>query len=193
MECTVKKCRACKRLIDDCATKCQHCSSEQGWQRFLGNPLTIGITLTLISIWVAEPVKKFFDPATSEIKVSILSGDSLNIALMISNIGTRSAGITGISLKTEGSSATWYLYNRSSDGLIEPGKSYLINASNGGAIHSPYPPFIGKQMAGLGMHENCLLSVDRIEMDGTQNTSKIPFFCLPVDFDAKGGIYKDTE
>lgn len=193
MECILKKCRACKRLIDDYATKCQHCSSEQSWQRFLGNPLTIGITLTLISIWISEPVKKLFDPATSDITVSILSGDSLNIALMISNIGTRSAGITGISMKTEGSNATWYLYNRSGDNLIEPGKSYLINASNGSAIHSPYPPFISEQLARQGMHKNCWLSVDRIEMNGTQNTSKIPFFCLPVDFNAKGGIYKDTK
>lgn len=186
-------CCACQEEINLNATRCKHCSAVQGWRRFIGSPLILsGFTLTLISIWAAEPVKKLLDPQKAEIQISLTGGDHLHTDFMISNYGSRPATLEKIQIqsKTKHGYATWYLQSKMDGKLLDSGKTYIVNASNGSVI----PGVIEHERKQIlkskfGFAENCELLINYIETNGTKIILSYPFMCDPVDFDAHtGGI-----
>ena len=60
---------------------------------------------------------------------------------MVSNVGNRAAGLAQITIESRNrkTSATWYLTSDLDKKIIEPGKSYMIKASNGGEVPAVLP------------------------------------------------------
>ncbi|MGU9830528.1 hypothetical protein [Pseudomonas sp. LF242] len=183
----MKLCCACREEINNKATRCKHCSAAQGWRRFIGSPLMLaGFALTLVSIWAAEPVKRLLDPQKAVIQISMTGGDHLHANFMISNNGSRPATLEKIQIrsKTKFGYSTWYLHSDMDEKLLETGKTYIINASNGSLI----PGVIEherKQIlrSNFGFVDNCELLVNYIETNGTKVILSYPFMCDPVNLD----------
>lgn len=175
-------CRECKEPINIGATRCHHCSAHQSWFRFLGNgAMTAGaLVLTLVSIWAAQPIKDFFDPQKADINVSILEGNVLYTIFMVSNTGSRPAGLVQIEIqsKLKGGSGTWYLSSELDKKLIEPGKAYVLKASNGSVIPEPVSHETLAMLSGkVAIKEYCDLVLQYVEMNGTKVYKHFPFAC----------------
>jgi hypothetical protein len=190
-----QRCVACREAVNKDATKCHHCGAFQGWRRWVAGPVVISsLLLTVISIWAAEPVKRLFDSQVAEIKVSFLQGDSFSTTFMLANIGTKPAGHAGVEIKTtsEEGLSEWHILDDDLKGkLIDPGKAYVVKASNGSVIPSVIPLEINEVLrTRLHMKENCFLQVKYVELNGSAVTRSFPFFCQPVDFNVGGGLKK---
>lgn len=190
-----QRCVACREAVNKDATKCHHCGAFQGWRRWVAGPVVISsLLLTVISIWAAEPVKRLFDSQVAEIKVSFLKGDSFSTTFMLANIGTKPAGLAGVEIKTtsEEGLSEWHILDDDLKGkLIDPGKAYVVKASNGSVIPSVIPLEINEVLrTRLHMKENCFLQVKYVELNGSAVMRSFPFFCQPVDFNVGGGLKK---
>lgn len=192
------QCCECKEDIKNGATRCPHCSAVQGWRRLLRTPLIIcGFILTIVSILAADPVKRFTDPKRADIQPSIIGGDYLRTKIMLTNMGTRAATLVKIKIDGEtkqGHTGTWYLKSNLDGELLEPGKSYVTEASNGDVI----PGFVERLRSTplkhiYGATDNCRLLIDYVEVNGKEFTLSYPFMCDPVDIGARGGLYKSTQ
>lgn len=191
-------CRECKEPINIGATRCHHCSAHQSWLRFLGNgAMTAGaLALTLVSIWAAQPIKDFFDPQKADINVSILEGNALHTIFMVSNTGSRPAGLVqiGIESKLKGGTGTWYLSSELDKKLIEPGKAYVLKASNGSVIPTPVSHEVLAVLSGkVAIKENCALVLQYVEMNGTKIYKHFPFVCHTPVIDNGDPLSKNEE
>ncbi|HQT32223.1 MAG TPA: hypothetical protein PLE48_15375 [Thiobacillus sp.] len=166
------------------ATRCHHCTAHQNWFRFLNNgTLIVGLVLALLSIMAAQPVASFLDSKKAEITVSILEGDYLHTVFMVSNTGSRPAGLQQVTInaKTKGGSGTWYLQSELDKKLLEPGNAYVLNASNGSVIPAPIPHEINAVLYGRNINpETCNLVLEFVQMNGTKVFQATPFPCYPV-------------
>lgn len=182
-------CRECKQSINAGATRCNHCTAHQNWFHFLNNSsLIVAFILALLSIAAAQPVVNFFDSKKAEITISILEGNYLNTIFMVSNTGSRPAGLQQITInaKTKEGLGTWYLHSELDKKLLEPGKAYVLNASNGSVIPAPIPHEINAALYGRNIKpETCDLVLEFVQMNGTKVFQSTPFPCYPVDIDSK--------
>lgn len=180
-------CRECKQQINDGAKRCHHCTAHQNWFRFLNNgSLIVGLVLALLSTMAAQPVVNFLDSKKAEINVSILEGDYLHSVFMASNTGSRPAGLQKVTIeaKTKGGTGFWYLHSELDKKLLEPGKAYVLNASNGSLIPTPIPHEINAILHEKEIRpEICNLVLDFVQMNGTKVIQKTPFPCYPVDLE----------
>lgn len=185
-------CRECKQSINAGATRCHHCTAHQNFFRFLNNgTLIVGLVLALLSVMAAQPVVNFFDPKKAEINVSILEGDSLHTVFMVSNTGSRPAGLQQVTInsKTVGGSGTWYLRSELDKKLLEPGKAYVLNASNGSVIPAPVPHEIKAILYGKNINpKTCNLVLEFVQMNGTKVFQSTPFPCYPVDEESRNQL-----
>lgn len=185
----MNRCRECKQPISAGATRCNHCTAHQNWFRFLNNgSLIVGLVLALLSIMAAQPVVNFLDSKKAEISVSILEGDYLHTTFMVSNTGSRPAGLQRVTIeaKTKRGPSTWYLHSELDKKLLEPGKAYVLNASNGSVIPAPIPHEINAALYGRNISpETCNLVLEFVQMNGTKVFHGTPFPCYPVDLDGK--------
>lgn len=136
--------------------------------------------MTLLSISLTPPIKELIDGKRADIRVSILEGDPKEITFMISNIGNRPAGISGIEIESslKSGSATWFLQSDLDKKVLEPGKAYIIKASNGSLIPEPIPhevrAMLEKKKISLDHHQ-CQLVITYIQLDGDK-------YYLPYNF-----------
>lgn len=190
-------CRECKEPINDGATKCPHCTAQQNWFRLFGNGAVLaGLALALVSIWTAKPIVEFFDAKKADINVSILDGDNLHMIFMVSNTGSRPAGLLQIEIqsKTKGGTGSWYLRSDLDKKLIEPGKAYVLNASNGSVIPSPISHEIRSVLHDKNISaESCDLVLQYVQMNGTKVYQYFPFPCYPVDMNVGDPLKADKE
>jgi hypothetical protein len=190
-------CRECKQPINDGAKRCHHCTAHQNWFRFLNNgSLIVGLALALLSILAAQPVVNFFDSKKAEINVSILEGDYLHTTFMVSNTGSRPAGLQKVEIeaKTKSGSGTWYLNSELDKKLLEPGKAYVLNASNGSAIPAPIPHEINAVLYGKNISpETCYLVLEYVQMNGTKVFQSTPFPCYPINIDSDDPLKTDHQ
>ena len=138
----MSSCRECKQPLNQEAIKCHECGAYQNWRRFVSSSgLLAGFVLTWVSIWAAPPIKELLESKRADIKVSILKGDHSHVTFMVSNVGNRSAGLSQIEIEStpKNKSISWYLYSELDNKLIEPGKAYIVKASNGSVIPSAIP------------------------------------------------------
>lgn len=181
-----KKCRECRQAISRDATRCHHCTAYQNYFRFLGTAaLLAGFALTLISILLAPPIKDLFEEKKADITISILEGDFNNITFMISNMGNRPAGLSQIEIDAtlKYGEGAWYLYSDLDKKLIEPGKAYIVKASNGSAIPAAMSQEIQSVIQKNNMpakNNQCKLVIQYVQMDGTKYYMSHPFFCYKV-------------
>lgn len=179
-------CRYCKQLINASATKCHHCGAYQNWLRFLGTgALVAGFVLTWVSIWAAPPIKEMLETKQAEIKVSILEGDFSHMVFMISNAGTQPAGLAQNEIEStlKHGSGSWYLYSELDKKLLEPGKAYIVKASNGSAVPAAIPHEIQAVLSEKGMLDKaktCNLVVQYVQLSGRKEYLYHPFPCNPV-------------
>lgn len=190
-------CRECKEPINIGATRCHHCSAHQSWFRFLGNgAMTAGaLVLTLVSIWAAQPIKDFLDPKRADINVSILEGNLLHTIFMVSNTGSRPAGLVQIEIqsKLKDGTGTWYLSSELDKKLIEPGKAYVLTASNGSIIPEPVSHETLAILSGkVEIKENCALVLQYVEMSGTKVYKNFPFACHTPRISRDGSSSEDA-
>lgn len=180
----MNQCRECRETINAGATRCHHCSAHQNWIRFFNNgTLFAGLVLALLSITTAQPVVSFLDSKKAEITVSILEGDHLHTVFMVSNTGSRPAGLQQVTINanTIGGSGTWYLHSELDKKLLEPGKAYVLDASNGSVIPSPIPHEINAVLYGKNFKpETCQLVLEFVQMDGTKAIQSTSFPCYPI-------------
>lgn len=179
-------CRECKNPINTGATKCHYCGAYQNWYRFLrSGALLAGFILTWASIWAAPPVKDMLEEKRAEIQVSILEGDFSNIVFMISNTGSQPAGLAQIEIesKIKSGSGAWFLYSELDKKLLEPGKAYIVKASNGSAVPAAIPYEFQESLRQRGVLEKsktCNLVIQYVQMNGTKEYLYYPFPCSPV-------------
>lgn len=177
-------CRECKQLIIDGAKRCHYCTAHQNWFRFLNNgALIVGLALAMLSIFALQPVINFFDSKKAEINVSILEGDNLHTIFMVSNTGSRPAGLQSIEIesKAKEGAGLWYLQSELDKKLLEPGKAYILNASNGSVIPAPIPHEINALLYGKDISaESCDLILEYVQMNGTKVFHPTSFPCYPV-------------
>lgn len=179
-------CRDCKQPINAGASKCHHCGAHQNWLRFLGTgALVAGFVLTWVSIWAASPVKEMLEAKRADIRISILEGDFSQMVFMISNTGTQPAGLAQIEIesKLEHGPGFWYLYSELDKKLLEPGKAYIVKASNGSAVPAAIPHEIQAVLSQRGMLDKtktCNLVVQYVQMSGAKEYLYHPFPCSPV-------------
>lgn len=185
-------CRECKQPINMGAKRCHHCTAHQNWFRFLNNgSLIVGLVLALLSIMAAQPVVSFLDSKKAEINVSILEGDYLHTVFMVSNTGSRPAGLQKVSIeaKTNGGSGSWYLHSELDKKLLEPGKAYILNASNGSLIPAPIPHEINAILYGESITpKTCYLVLEFVQMNGEKVFQRTSFPCYSVDMERRGGV-----
>jgi len=191
-------CCECKQPINDGATRCHHCTAHQSWHlRILNNgTLIVGLALALLSILAAQPVVNFFDSKTAEINVSILEGDFMHTTFMVSNTGSRPAGLQQIEIqaKTKSGSGTWLLHSDLDKKLIEPGKAYVLNASNGSVIPSPIPHEINAVLYGKNISaKSCDLVLQYVQMNGTKVFHPFQFPCYPVEIGTEDPLKADRQ
>lgn len=178
-------CRECKQPIPDNAVKCHHCSSHQDWRRFLGLGSTVAaFVLTLLSIWAVPSVYSLFQAQTADLHFSVIGGDDYKISLMLSNSGNRAAVLTGIELNSRlknGGVATYFLRSDRDHQLIEPGKSWIVDAGNGEVI----PKYIERIMQ-MALRERkisapeCSLDIHFVQFSGAEEIYNVPFPCMPL-------------
>ncbi len=180
------QCCECRQDIRHSAIRCHYCTAIQGWHRWIKIPLIIcGFSLTIVSIWAADPTKQILDPKVAHIQPSIIAGDHSGITVALSNNGTRPATLVELQITSKGDSglpSSWYLRSDFDGKILEPSKSYIIDASNGGMI----PGFIDRFRSGIlkekyGFSENCYLLIDYIDMNGQERILSYPFMCDPID------------
>lgn len=132
----------------------------------------------------AQPVVNFLDSKKAEIAVSILEGDHLHTIFMVSNTGSRPAGLQQVTISaiTKSGSVTWYLRSELDKKLLEPGKAYILNASNGSVIPAPIPSEINAILYGKNVSpQTCNLMLEFVQMNGSKDSKSTPFPCFPVD------------
>jgi hypothetical protein len=154
------------------------------------------LVLTLVSIWAAQPTRDFFDSKKADINVSILEGNVLHTIFMISNTGSRPAGLVQIEIesKLKGGSGSWYLSSELDKKLIEPGKAYVLRASNGSAIPEPVSHETLAILSGkVAIKENCALVLQYVEMNGTKVYKHFPFACHTPEINNVGPLSKNAE
>jgi hypothetical protein len=177
-------CCECKEQINQAATRCHHCTAQQGWLRFMvKGPVVATFVLTMVSIMSAQPIAELIQKKTAEINVSILEGDFLHTTFMVSNTGNRPAGLTQVEITTEGKygGASWYLITDLDNKLIEPGKAYVLKGANGSAIPEPlsHEHLAAMTKAGVKPEEKCDLVLQYVQMNGTKYYQHLPFACNP--------------
>lgn len=154
----------------------------------------VGLAVALVSILAAQPVVNFFDSKKAEINVSILEGDYLHTIFMVSNTGSRPAGLLKVEIKakTKGGTGTWYLHSELDKKLLEPGKAYVLNASNGSVIPAPIPHEINSVLYGKNVSpETCNLVLEYVQMNGTKVFQSTPFPCYPVNTESEDPLKAD--
>ncbi|WP_211456520.1 hypothetical protein [Comamonas brasiliensis] len=107
---------------------------------------------------------------------------------MVSNTGSRPAGLQRVTIdkKTKEGSRTWYLQSDLDKKLLEPGKAYVLDASNGSAIPAPIPHEINAVLYGRDISpETCNLALEFVQMNGIKVFQSIEFSCFPVDNNLK--------
>lgn len=132
-----------------------------------------GFVLTWVSIWAAPPIKEMLEAKRADIKVSILEGDFAHMVFMISNTGNQPAGLAQIEIesKLKHGSGSWYLYSELDKKLLEPGKAYIVKASNGSAVPAAIPHEIQAALGQRGMLEKaktCNLVIQYVQISGTK-------------------------
>jgi len=183
---TMNNCRDCKQPIKIDATKCHHCGTYQNWFRFLGTSVLLaGFVLTWVSIWAAPPIKQMLEAKRADIKVSILEGDFSHMTFMISNTGNQPAGLAQIEIesKLKHGSGSWYLYSELDKKLIEPGKAYVVKASNGSVVPAAVPHEVQAILAQRdlsAMEKKCNLIIQYVQMNGTKECLYYPFLCNQI-------------
>lgn len=194
----MKECRECKEEIKRQALKCRHCGAIQGWRRYLSAPIiTIGLILTIVSIFASEPIKKFLDPKSAVIEAVIPSGNFRQITITFTNEGTRTATLLNFKIEgrtNQGRMVSYHLKSELDGKLIEPGKPYAAIASNDQLI----PAFIERMRSRPlkemhGFTENCRLLIDYVDFNGQELIKPFPFMCDPLDSDPRPGLPITTE
>jgi hypothetical protein len=174
-----KGCVACSQPIAKSATKCHHCTADQGWLRYVGiTTLLIGIELTVLTIYVQPPVKDLFDAKKAELSVALLESDMLQTTVMLSNTGSRPAALDGIEL-TSSDNTTYFLHSELDKQLIEPGKAYILHAKNGTAIPEPLSPEVLTVLAHrkITLNANCKLVLKIIQMQAIKEYVNFSYPC----------------
>lgn len=159
--------------------------------------IVCGFILTIVSILAADPVKRFTDPKKADIQPSIIGGDHLRTKIMLTNMGTRAATLVGVKIDGEtkqGHTGTWFLKSNLDGQLLESGKSYVTEASNGDVIPGFVESFRRTPLKHIyGATDNCRLLIDYVEVNGKEFTLSYPFMCDPVDMEARGSLFIDSE
>ncbi len=176
----LKNCKDCKKEISVNAKKCCHCGSYQNWMRFFNQSLLVtGFILTWVSIWAASPIADLLDEKRADIRVSILEGDYSNIVFMMSNVGSRAAGLAQIEIESK--SRTWYLHTKLDKKLIEPGKAYILKGHNEFGLPSfvshEIRTYLSKRYSNLKFDNNCKLVIQYVQMNGVKEYMYYPFRC----------------
>ncbi len=182
----MKECRDCIQPIKDKAIKCNHCGAYQNWLRFIGTgTLLAGFVLTWISIWAASPIKDAIEPKHADLKISILDSDYSHITFMISNVGNRSAGLVQIEIEAKGEfgPTTWYLNSELDKQLLDPGKAYIVEASNNHAIPKAHSQEVQAYLSGKGIkfEKNCDLVLQYVQLNGNKEYLYYSFPCDKVE------------
>jgi hypothetical protein len=178
----MNSCCECKEEVKDDATRCPHCGAYQNWRRHLGAGVIVpGFVLTLVSIWAAPPVTDLLATKRAEVAVSILEGDALHTTFLVANTGNQPAGLSDISVDSA-LKGTWYLKSDLDKKLLEPGKAYVVTASNGSLIPEVVSHEILAALASKGgVKKNCTLMLGYVQMNGTKEILNYPFACIPHD------------
>ena len=189
-------CRECKQKINVNATRCHYCGANQDWMRYITGRLGL-LTLTallvsLVTILTAQPIRDRFVAKRADISVSILEGDGLYTTFMVSNVGNRAAGLAQITIESRNrkTSATWYLTSDLDKKIIEPGKSYMIKASNGGEVPAVLPleeaSAIKTVINDVSPNYNLVLSY--FQANGRKEVLYIPFVGRPTINEIRSGV-----
>jgi hypothetical protein len=129
----MKHCRVCAEPINVQATKCIHCSSDQGRWRLVANlsNTVLALLIALFSVLTtAVPVIiNTFTPRDSRLVFSFPIADETRIVLLVSNNGIRPGMVQDILLKTFNAGSV-FLRPIAADQhalyMVEPTKSNLF-------------------------------------------------------------------
>jgi hypothetical protein len=103
---------------------------------------------------------------------------------MLSNTGNRPAGLSQVEIESPGKSGSvsWYLQNEPDVKLLEPGKAYILTASNGTSIPAAVPHEVAAILKGTSEDKpNCRFVVKYIQLSGAKEYLYTPFYCLPIE------------
>lgn len=182
----MKQCCACKLEIRADATRCSHCSSIQGWRRVFTTPVLIcSSIITILSVGALEPIKNILTPPRADIRPAIVGGDFHSIRFTLTNLGARAATLVNVEIsgKTKkGLSGTWFVTTPLDGKVLESGKSYEAQASNGSLIPGVVDSYRATAIRGiLGYSDNCQLVLTYAEVDGQQVRTSYPYMCDAID------------
>jgi len=180
----MKDCCECKEEIRSDAKRCMHCGTAQNWLRYVTKSAVLSTSfLTLVSIWAAQPIKDAINPTRADINVSILDSDFGHMTFMLSNTGNRPAGLAQIEIESPGGAnyITSFLRSNLDHQLMEPGRAYVVSASNGTAIPEAVPPeILGSLRRSIASKPNCRLVLQYVQMSGQKEYLYYPFVCSPI-------------
>ena len=112
----------------------------------------------------------------------------MHTIFMVSNTGSRPAGLQRVEIKaeTKAGAGIWYLHSELDKKLLEPGKAYILNASNGSVIPAPIPHEINAMLYGRNISaETCDLVLEYVQMNGTKTFHQTQFPCYPVNINSE--------
>jgi hypothetical protein len=129
-----KRCRVCAEPINEQATKCIHCQSDQNWKSRLGLSSTIlSLLVALIAVIgaVGPIIVKSLTPEDSHLMGAFHGADRGLIHLLISNGGTRPGSVKPggwVTLPDGKKQAIGMTFPTvPAERVVEPGKSSLVS------------------------------------------------------------------
>jgi len=165
-----KPCRACWEPINQHASKCIHCGSEQGWRARLAiGSTTLSLLVALFSVLtVAIPVSvSMLTPKNSKLAFSPQGLTKTNVSVLVSNNGVRAGSVRSGSLHLDSYTVQLHIggMEKNEPKIVEPGKSELVKLYAAGKTDP------------VGDPKKCWVEIKSVDFTGSGNDDSVDVGC----------------